>query len=313
MWMPLLGAPLSHPRHDPCQSGQICLVFGTMPGPCTTDELIDALKRVGLSVTENMLWQDRHARYLPPDGGETRGRGRLWQPWEQRRARYLYWLRKRGMKGDMLRVFLFLRDGWGWQDVQPLAVAGLKKAIAAQSAPVRSRFRNPNERALAEYIRDIAADVELRSESVARFIYGMGTLGRPLPGASLQDLLERAGSLFPSLAGDGYRKLVEALIRNVGLSWNGTLVLVQAASSDDANDARLQFRVFLRDRRQDIRPHLQGGSSDPLTLCGQVRSVPVRQFRNSPKRITPAQALAALVGVHIAVLSTLKAKGFRIE
>lgn len=282
----------------------------------TSDELLGRLERRGLRVTRTMLAHDVRAGYLPAPSkaprGPRRGIGRLWQPWAVRRAIYLYRLRRRGAQGDPLRVLLFLHDGWGWEAVKPICLAGLAKVVRIQGRAVTGRLRHPTPTNLNLLAEDFA-EREFASPAVARFVWGMGFFGQPLPGSSLLPLFEALHAVL----GVGYAgeevEAGERMLARLGLSWEGALALVEATDAARADAARRQFRAAVRRWRGVYHAYLQqhghrGRSTNPLTLCGQPSGELQAAARSLPGRPTPAQLLAALL-VPFLVLDGLRRSG----
>lgn len=282
----------------------------------TTDELLGRLGRRGLRVTRTMLAQDVRAGHLPPltkaPRGPRQGIGRLWEPWAVRRALYLYRLRKRGTQGDLLRVLLFLHDGRGWDAVKPICLLGLTKLVRIQGRAVTGRLRHPTPTNLDFLAEEFAAG-EFASSEVARFVWGLGFFGQPLPGGSLLPLFEALRSVLGvGYAGDEI-EAGERMLARLGLSWEGALALVEAADAAQAAAARRQFLASVRHWRGVYQAYLQqhghrGQSTNPLTLCGRPGGDLQAAFRSLPGRPTPAQLLAALL-VPFLVLEGLRRSG----
>jgi hypothetical protein len=258
-----------------------------------------------------MLVQDVQDGYLPAPRKEPRGPrsgiGRIWESWTVRRALYLYRLRRRGAKGQLLKVLLFLKDGWGWDDVQPICLAGLRKIIDLESGIVRQHIRKPTASDLEFSAEDMASEHSLNPESAA-FRWGMGFVGEPLEGGSLMPVYD---AFHTFLTGDKsqpsgeYKYLVsiaELLVAGSGLTWGQMHEVVQEACSEQANRARQQIPTFLRMMRQALhaehrRQNLRFQSSNLLTWCGRSGQELTKGFRSLPGRITPAQLLAAMMSV----------------
>jgi hypothetical protein len=271
--------------------------------PITTDALLERLAAVGLHVTRNMLAQDVRAGYLPKLGmtprGPRGGIGRSWAPWAARRAIYLYRLRQRGAQGDLLRVLLFLQDGWGWEGVKPICLAGLGKVIGMQASPVRRRLRRVTPTGL-DFLGDEFAEGVFQSPAVARFVWGMGLFGQPLPGGSLLPFSAAFRTTLGADISDEQDRAAERLVAGSGLTWDRAVVLVEAADAAQADAARRQLLGWTRWFRGVYHAYLaqrgiHGQSSNPLTLFGcppaQLRAL----CRSLPGRPTPAQLLATLL------------------
>src|SRR5262249_19302162 len=155
--------------------------LGVPQEPITTDNLLRELDKIGLWITSNQLWQDVKKGYLPPP--EKRGLGAglgvigVWDHLSVRRAVYLYRLRKRGLSGPLLRMLLFLRDGWGWKHVRPICLTGIKKIVRIEQSPIKQCRRNPTR----DDVKDAAFESPHKPDT-ALFVYGLGMYGEPFDG-----------------------------------------------------------------------------------------------------------------------------------
>ncbi len=126
--------------------------------PITTDNLLRMLGKISLRVTPNQLWQDVKKGYLPPSEKWGQGLGSgvigVWDDLSVRRAVYLYRLRKRGLSGPLLRMLLFLNDGWGWKHVRPICLTGIKKIVRIEQSPINRLYRNPTREDVKDAITD---------------------------------------------------------------------------------------------------------------------------------------------------------------
>lgn len=266
----------------------------------TTDHLLARLHARGLKVTRNMLGQDVKSGYLPPLIKDPRGRrgiGRFWPPFAVERAIYLYRLRRRGVTGNLLRVLLFLRDGWGWAQVRPICEQGVRKVLAAQASPVRRHLRTVTPASL-DFIIEDAAESVLQSDELARFIWGMNFFGQPLPGGSLQPFFSAFRSIYGQDLSPDVESEAERRIRASGLNNAQLFTIIQSADAAQVERARYSFHLFLRWLRQRQHAVLlasgeHGGSSNPLTLFGRSRGELQEMGRSLPGRPTPAQLLAS--------------------
>ncbi len=273
----------------------------------TTNELLRRLHSRGLEVTSNMLGQDVKAGYLPPLEMEPRGFsagiGRLWPPFAAERAVYLYRLRRRGAQGDLLRVLLFLRDGWGWEQVRPICERGMQKVLAAQTAPVRKHVRTVTPDNLS-FVSEDAAEGIFESDALARFVWGMNFFGQPLAGGSLQPFLAAFRTVYGHHLPERVDLEAEQLVRNSGLSNERLMATIRSADVEQVEQARLRFGYLLRWLRSLqhaplINSGKQGNSSNPLTLCGRSKIELQEMGRSLPGRITPAQMLASFFALSL--------------
>lgn len=284
--------------------------------PITTDKLLKKLTDIGLTVSQNMLAQDVKKGYLPsPEKsgrGPRQGVGGLWNELAVRRAVYLYRLRSRKVTGDLLRVILFLKDGWGWSEVKQICLAGLQKMILVQSSPVRKHLRKPTPSNVEFCFDEIAEETDTNPKTEA-FILGMGLFGKPIAGGSLQHLFS---TFQPFFIPDGNSKgkdffktlttLTEQFIVELGFTWEDLVKLVKTADDAVANKARLHLHQQRREFRQMLRKHntlngIHNGSTNFLTFCGQSEKSLKAVFRTIPQRITVAQLLGSCLVPAIAL------------
>ncbi len=272
-----------------------------------TDELLRRLQGAGLEVTSNMLAQDVKAGYLPRPSVQSkspiRGRAGQWGRIAQRRAFYLYRLRKRGAQGSLLRILLFLRDGWGWDRIQPICLAGLQKFIEAQRSQVKDHIYKPiTPEILGTHVDDISEDAGIQHLEIGKFIFGMGIFGTPIEGGSLRPfwgLLEKYLAIRVPFSSEQF----EQRMMNSALTWERMLHIVREANSEEAERARLIYleSVALFRRLICIDASYRETSalyrSNLLTLCGHNAKEIATDLRTTPKRITPGQLLATGLGL----------------
>lgn len=281
----------------------------------TTESLIAQLTARGLEVTSNMLRQDVKERYIPHPASESRGGqriGRIWENWEVKRVIYLYRLRNRGAKGQVLKVLLFLRDGWGWNDVKPICLTGLRKAIDIQSSPVRRRVRNYTEENVT-FIAEDAAEIASIDIHTGLFIWGMGLFGKVLEGASLSPIYDAIHELAIGGEPDEDTKqmmfFAQQLIAGMGMTGESVVNAVETADDEKVELARRMLIQQIDLWRSWIRGYYNRNnikaSTNILTLCGQSEQQLSKGFRELPKRITPAQTLAAMIAPFIFIQSAL--------
>jgi hypothetical protein len=195
-------------------------------------------------------------------------------------------------------MLLFLRDGWGWEDVRPICETGLRKTMQIQKSPVTRRLRTPTPESVDFIIGDVAEEGTVRSQELARFSWGIGLFGSPLSGGSLEPLLTAFqaayGVTVPTPAGEE----AEQHIRDLGLTYERMGELVSAADYAEAERARQRFWMMVAwfRRLQQALLRAEGErefSSNPLTFFGQSREEIQEMCRSLPGRPTPAQLLGA--------------------
>ena len=295
----------------------------------TTSKLLEMLKIRGILVSANMIRQDIVDKYLPPpiwDRQNPKEEGR-WEEWAYRRAVYLYRLRKRGISGELLKVLLFYRDGWGWDEVQHICLAGVEKIVKLNSIPVKTHLRNLDPKSVASIEDDILADSSLEQrgllfqKKLARFVWGIGFFGKSLEGGTIRELLNTISPIFTSRK-DSFEKngalyirmglIAEAMIQDLGLSWEQITQLVRIANGQIADSARLSFREHQRYLRGNFHAYfrnqsIRSQSTNLKTLFGRSKNELASVLRAIPQRITQAQLLASCLTPFIVMASIFSA------
>lgn len=264
-----------------------------------------------------MLSQDVKKGYLPsPEKigrGASRGVGGVWDEWAVRRAVYLYRLRNRNINGQSLKVLLFFRDGWGWEEVKPICLAGLRKAIHLQKSEIIRRYRKPSK----ADVEDAAHESTLKPET-ALFVYGMGLYGKPFEKGSLRHIYNPLHSAVTGTDGESneYRdaelELIENTVADFGITWEHSIEIVEQATDEQA---RLALSLLCQEIRTwrgwlhnyNLQSNLKGQSTNPLTLCGRSLNELSKEFRSFPTRITPAQALALILAPALVMEEAIRA------
>jgi hypothetical protein len=284
----------------------------------STDELCERLGRRGLVVTEQTLDNDVHDHYLP---------GRPWDDWLLARATRLYRLRGLGLRGDVLRLLLFLHDGHGWVDVKPVTLKGLQKYNRATQVGIRETVRNPTPESLAFTAGD-AADRQRRHllnrlgkpetdpmqvrETTMGFIWGQGLFGKPLPQGSLETLGPLVQLFHPEAGEDEVKSgigALEEILKFTGLTWKNFEELVGQCDEALAREAAREFWSMIRKVRRKVHEsiRLHGdpySSSNPLTLFGEWDTPRAVEFwKRMPERMTPAQMLGASLANSVVIVS----------
>jgi len=318
-------------------------VDGVKEQPATTGEIVARLARIGLTVSATQIDNDTRDGFLPERTakavGSGRGRSGQWEPWMFRRAERLYRLRKirdpdgePALSGDVLRILLYIGDGWGWSDrLRDTALRGHEKSVGATLAPVAKytkvyRDNNNISAALDEHELDIGP--------VEKHAIGMLENGEPLSGGTLRPLYDAAkhagmlrglSPIAASLAsvigidpseGESfvadflYTLLVHRLDDGTESSSAGLASLIRSqilsTSEDDARRLLPTFRRFVRDvrgfvHRSAIVEGRPGFPTNPITMFGRRQRQLEREFRENraPRRITPAQSLALFIAISI--------------
>lgn len=274
-----------------------------MRGPVSTAKLLSALRFTGLKVSANMLSQDVKDSFLPPAESETRGKGRIWNEWEVRRVLYLYRLRKRGIDAAVIRMLLFLKDGWGWESVKPLCIVGIKKVVDFQTSPVRRHYRKPDR----EDVRDLLLRDAPSRPKLALFSYGLGYFGEVLKGGTLQEFFGQIkSSAGISDDSDDLFTVAEQILGESGFTYERAIEIITKSCEEDFRLAVPGFQHFMHSMRGFVFQHWKinhepNQSTNLLTLCNANKRELRTLFRKDLRKITPGQLLAAVFSMIVIV------------
>ena len=282
----------------------------------TRSEVCELLTQRGLHVQPQDIANDVSRGFMPGLADPL-----LTNNFILRRAERLYRLRRRGATGDVLRILLFIADGWGWESIRKVCLEGLSRAAASSQTGLREVIRKPTPKSLNLIAAEIAerqrlrllerlglpesADVQMREET-SRFTLGVLLFGKPLPGSSLASLGPLIEFLDPSKTGRGEEamELVELFAEFFGLSVEQMSKKLRKANVQEAAEAsRLTRASMLRLRRAVWRAAKtdrgDAVSSNPLTFFGLMTSTHNEPWPNMPQRITAAQMLGGTVAIHV--------------
>lgn len=278
----------------------------------STEEVQRHLQRSGLRVTRTMLDNDVHDDYLPP---------RPWPVWVLRRAERLYRLRARGLKGDVLRLLLFARDGKQWESIAPVVVAGFKRCTKSMQVGIKDTVRNPTSKAMETLLPEVverhhehlierigperAAGVKTQPSTMA-FAWGMGLFGKPLEGGSLismEPLMRAMNPQWDAETTTASRELTEETFAALGLTWEKQISILESVDEAKAAAALPTLWRYIRDQRTfvhrlAVKDGKQKHCTNPLSIFGYFEQSKNDGFwDNMPERLTPAQALGAQIGI----------------
>jgi hypothetical protein len=298
------------------------------PDALTTAQLIARLARRGLRVTAPMLGADVHDYYLPPPQivgrGPRRGTQGEWPAWVLERATRLYELRKRGTRGMMLRLLLFIHDGWGWSYVKPAVLDAFKKGIRSNQIGLRETLHKPEHPGDVEFFAEDAAEAQRRrlaarvpepqasemrvNPETMRFIWGLGLFGKPLAGGSLRSLLPAFKATNPGWSNEDAelgRMFAEQLFAGERLTFDKILALASEIDDEAAQAAVPYTKQHIKAWRSYIHRAAKeegqpGYSTNPFTMCGNWAESRDSDFwEKAPEGITPTQMLAGFIGTMI--------------
>lgn len=232
------------------------------------------------------------------------------------RAERLYRLRAidrrsgRGPAGELLRLLLFLADGWGWEYVRQTCIRGYRITLRLATRGVSNRLRG-RELTLDNlwmFAEDIAEDQHRpQAPTQAQVDCLKMTLGLLLfgtaPDGAMGTIEQVVGNLLPRADQDDFRKYKQLLpltcsLLNIGES-EAIKVLESNVSDDLLQRAVCNFRGLVRGVRSGFRKKSFEGkdklrSSNPLTAFGTASHFRFQQsFRRMAVRATPAQCLGA--------------------
>jgi hypothetical protein len=279
---------------------------------------VDHLTRLGMHVTATMIADDTDAHYLPDRDTAHRGRegaSGVWEPWMERRAERLYRLRAlhrrtgSGPTGDVLRLFLFFGDAWGWEYVRDACIKGYRLNLRAATKGVANRVRSQELTLenLAMFAEDIAEDQyhpqEPNQAQIDRVRMTLGLLKFGLAPDSRMGTIERfIDDLMPA---DADPKELQAYKNSAPFAWSmmnlGEADAIKVLEGDLSDRvlrrAVWNFRVFMLHVRYGFRRKVFRGterppSTNPLTSFGMAKVFRFQHaFRKMPIRATPAQMI----------------------
>jgi hypothetical protein len=292
----------------------------TQRKPRTTGEVLDRLHRLGLVVTPTMIADDTAAHYLPERKTVHLGRDGAtgqWELWMERRAERLYRLRAlhrrtgHGPTGDLLRLFLFFGDAWGWEYVRDTCIKGYRLNVRGATKGVANRVRG-QELTLDNlwlFAEDIAEDqYRPQTPNVAQIDRVRMTLALLkcgiVPDGRMGTLERFVDDLMPA---DADPKELQEYKDSAPLMWSmlnlGEVEAIEVLKGE-LNDRVLKrgiynFRTFMLHLRYGFRRKVFKGkerppSTNPLTAFGTAKHVRFQEaFRKMPIRMTPAQMIGA--------------------
>lgn len=299
-----------------------------MDGMLTTAQLLKRLSARGVAVESSRLHADVHDCYLPPPSlvgnGLRAGVHGLWPPWVLERATRLYRLRKRGVKGTVLKLILFMRDGWGWSSIQPTIIGAYRKAIRVSQIGLRELLHNPDvpadvslvledasemqrERLASRLAEPEASQIRVNPDTMG-FVWGVGLFGQPVSGGTLQSLAPLVSYVDPTFSDGDAReglRIVQQTMTDEGMTWDKRLAILKEMDEQQASRSMVALRFYIGSLRSALHKTARdngspGASTNPLTLYGHWEEAQAAGYwANIPGRVTPTQHLALTVGQSI--------------
>lgn len=265
-------------------------------------------------VSARDLKNERDRGFLPPlVGGK-------WTEQAVQRAKHLYRLRALGAEGTVLKILLFLADGWGWDEISSVCVSGLER-IAAVSLNGVAKYENAKG-PLDFYVEEIAAHQHKAfvkkvpseagsnptSNEMTAFVVGMLKRGAPLEGGSPNKLMvPLAKAAWPSVTDE------EAEFLSLIFGISATLLDLRAsemvarllsATDKQVERGRKSFKENARVVRIMIR-NIAGpaakANTNILTGFGHARDLKHIDFSQGDIKLSNTFVLAGLLGFFIAV------------
>lgn len=297
--------------------------------PDTTEPEIETRQLVALlaefGIDEMRLKNDVRRHFLPRPRlvATAGGRSRVgyWNSVAARRARLLCELRRAGAQGEMLRLLLFLEDGWGWEWVRDTCIEGVRRGVAGSLSGLGryARRGEPDafavERIIAHQHGSLVAAVgdidgmRPTSEPMARFYLGLLQDGVPLEGGTAKSLTEPLNRLlFPAASGDEITTGVwffDALATMLDLRPERLLALVNDADATRVEGGRRSlFESFghIADAiRRENGEIPTGAPLDARIVWGWLANIPAREFAKNPAGATLPHALGYAIAMSIAL------------
>jgi hypothetical protein len=294
----------------------------TMDADIDTKQLVAALS--DFDVDETRLKNDVRRHFLPRprtvSAKDGRPRVGYWSPAAVRRAHRLYELRKRGAKGEMLRLLLFLEDGWGWEHVRETCVEGVRRATASSLSGLgRYAPKGDPDGFAIDAVREHQHDALERtlgpdsgarptSEPMTRFVLGLLQNGVPLEGGTAKSLIEPMSRLFFPQASDEEVEtgswVFDNLATMLDLRTERLVALVEAADADQVEPARRSvFEIFgqIADAlRRQSGDEPRGVPVDAVVVWDWLAKIPAREFAKNPAGATLPQILGYVVAISLA-------------
>jgi hypothetical protein len=282
-------------------------------------------KLSAFAVTEADLKNECRNGYLPhPEivsrGGQEGSYG-LWSPMSVTRAKRLYRLRKCGLTGKTLKLFLFIKDGWGWEDIRDTCATGVER-ISAVSLNGVKRYA-PTEGTLdcslddiGEFQNDILlkkvghdSAIQATSRETLGFTVGVLHDGVPLEGGSSRRLLEPIVKSLTPTAGEWQINLAAFLLDIVvgflDLRASRMTSRVRIATPKQVEHARKQMTFYVYLIRKMLRglpgAKTKGARSNPLTFFGHGKKIEPSMVSQGDIRVTSTLMLAGFIGWFIAL------------
>ncbi len=245
----------------------------------------------------------------------------LWSPIAARRAQRLFRLRHIGLRGKMLKLLLFIADGWGWDGIRDTCVTGLERIAALSLNGVERYARAKGD--LSFSVEDIAEhqhralvkkvgenpDLHPTSNESTAFSVGLLRDGTPLKGGTSRRLLE-------PLLKTWFRGIPQQIVDFAVYSFDGLATVMDLrvshqmqrlrdATPEQVEHARLKFRSHLFFIRRLVKKlggsETKGHSLNILTFFGKANEMKDFDVSMGSVKITRTLMLGGFMGLSFAL------------
>lgn len=247
--------------------------------------------------------------------------GGLWSPFAVRRAKRLYRLRHRGTHGKMLKILLFIGDGWGWEGIRDHCATGLERTLALSLNGVERYAKTKGgldfavddiaehqHKALISKVGD-RPDLQPTSSETTAYYIGMLRDGAPLKDGSPSRIIRPiVKTAFPKISeelADLLVLLFDLLARLIDIRASTLVARLREATASEIEHGRLSLRENLRFIRLLVRRmagnHRNNHSFNLLTFFGYAKQMKEFNFSQGDVKLTQTLVFAGLVGGFISL------------
>lgn len=285
----------------------------TEPGGITTVALLDKLAYFGVGSQDLKNAVSRGFLPGPVDG--------LWSPFAVARAKRLYRLHHQGARGKMLKILLFIADGWGWDDIREVCADGVSSIgkLTLNGAQRYARAKGDlsfSVEDIAEHqhralIRKVGDRPDLRPTSVETMAFSVGMLrdGVPLDGGTSRRLIEPLLRAWirglPNQIVDYAVLAFDMLAGFMDLRLARLVERVENATPAQVEHARLKLRENVFFIRRLVKKmggkDSVGHSLNILTFFGHAKEMKETDFSQGDVKLSPTKIMGGYVGMTVAL------------
>lgn len=285
----------------------------TAGGRISTRDLI--AKLAFFNVTEQDLKNEVFQDNLPaPEAG-------IWSLLAVRRAKRLFRLRHVGVRGKMLKLLLFIADGWGWDGIRDTCITGYERMTALSLNGVEKYARAKGD--LTFSIEDIAAhqhravvkkigdqpDLRPTSNETTAFSVGLLRDGLPLEGGTSRRLIEPILKAWlpgiPHQIVDYAAYGFDGLAAAMDLRVSRQIERLRYATPEQVERARSKFRDHLLFIRMLVKKlagaEAKGHSLNILTFFGNASKMRDVDISIGSVKLTKTLMLGGLIALSFAL------------